>query len=139
MIETIESAYAAATGVWTGWDWTMEIGCDGDEDTGEHLYSDGGSAAQIRHEVHDPDLSPAYRRAIAGWLKYAASAEEDAEAAESYAGEALAFARAGDLARARQAAKSACGREAKYGAAPTWGPFLKSIENSLESTGDEVA
>lgn len=104
---TIRSLYDAATGCWTGADWTHE------------LIQDARDVRQDERPVYCDGSQQCDR---------CESAAESAQSAESLAARAMSAIHAGDVSRAQSLAVSAVALEADYGDAPTWGSWGRAVQ-----------
>jgi hypothetical protein len=106
-LTAVESAYAAATGEWTGLDWTTdeEIAVSDAEEGSEEETAAQAALDALTEEV-----------------------ESDARAAEEEALAGLTAARGGRWDEAVKHAGRARYIEDQYGDAPVWGPFARAVE-----------
>jgi len=109
----VEAAYAAATGRWSGADWTHESSVGED---GTPVICDSATCSTCAT---------------------CAAAGADAAAAEGAARAALEAAREGDGAAACAAARAAYELERTWGDTPTWGTYYATIAAAFDDDEDD--
>ncbi len=122
VVKEVEDAYTTAADSWTEADWThehREI-----SDAPEHGRGD---------VTIDSDGNIVYCEGGDPTCQYCLNAEAAASGAEATAEQAMDAWHARDFELAIKRMKEAVGYENEYGAAPTWDPVLKAMENALEN------
>lgn len=112
-LAAVEAAHAAATGTWTGADWTHELRRDGRD-----VYEDVDGHDEAVYCSGESDC------------ERCRDAERDAAGAEVEADEALEHAREGRWDEALGHAEEAARLEGEWGDSPTWRPLVEAIEGA---------
>jgi hypothetical protein len=124
LTEAIEREYRQAAGKWTGCDWPTEFG-----KTGLNLNGLKALQALLLARATSGSERADWHAAVA-WLT---GIEQDAQEAESKAGQAMALARSGQLQEALAHAQRACAVEAKHHRRLVWQPLREAIEAALSA------
>lgn len=121
-LTSIETAYQAARGAWTGCDWDVTFGPAA-------LKLNGLTAAQAMRLARATagDESHHWHEA-AQWLE---TVEEAANQAEMLGRNALTAVREGDLSRALERVDDACTLESAFPRTPTWTLLRESISDAI--------
>jgi hypothetical protein len=122
LLDGIVSALAAASGKWTGCDWSTQFGRSRLDLRDLH-----SSQATLMAQATAGGEAADWRDAVT-WLK---RVEQDASQAESEAQSAARLARSGKLRDALQCADRACAIEARYRKPLTWRPLRDAMEVAL--------
>ncbi len=125
VLKEIVPALAAASGKWTGCDWSTQFGR-----TRLDLRDLHSAQANLMAQATAGNEAADWRNAVT-WLK---RVEQDASQAESEAQTAARLARSGKLRDALQCADRACAIEARYRKPFTWRPLREAIVAVLSWT-----